>query len=399
MLDLLAFVFVGVLLGTFTGLVPGIHVNTVVIVVIALLPGLLEAFSPYSVISLVIAMSVVHSYVDYIPSIFLGAPQEDSVLSVLPGHRLLLKGRGYEAIRLTVIGGLGATIFGLAILSVGIATLPIIYGYIRSAVPYLLIVVLLYIIGIQNREERLYAALAILYSGILGILILDFGIISLKYALFPALTGLFGMSTLFISMRSNVDVPVQCLEWDPAVYKKGVVVGSLGGVLAGLLPSIGSSQSATMIQGLFGSRDEKEFLVALGGVNTTNSIYAFLALYLIGRPRSGASIAVKEIMDVLSFTDFLFMVSIMLFTTFFAVFITLELSKVFAGVVQRLDYRRFSGAIIAFLIILVILLTGWKGLLILVTASAIGIFVQEAGINRSACMAVLIVPTLIYFLG
>ncbi|MFQ5800408.1 MAG: tripartite tricarboxylate transporter permease [Candidatus Hydrothermarchaeales archaeon] len=399
MLDVLPFVFLGVLLGTFTGLVPGIHVNTVVIVLLALLPSLLSNFSPYSIAALVIAMSVVHSYVDYIPSIFLGAPAEDSVLSVLPGHRLLLKGRGYEAVRLTVVGGLGATIFSLAVLSFGLAVLPLLYSQIASLVPYLLIGVLLFIVWVQNRDRWLYAAVAVLYSGILGILILDLGVISLKYALFPALTGLFGISTLFVSLRSRVEIPPQSLGWSQVQYRKGVTIGSLAGLLAGLLPSIGSSQSATVIQGLFGRGDEKEFLVALGGVNTANSIYAFLALYLIGRSRSGASIAVKEIMDVPSFPDLLFMVSIVLFTTFFAVFITLELAKLFAGVVQKLDYKLFSRAIIAFLAILVAFLTGWKGLLILVTASAIGIFVQMAGVNRSSCMAVLIVPTIIYFLG
>lgn len=398
MLDALAFVFLGVLLGTFTGLVPGIHVNTVVIVLLALLPSLLSNFSPYSIAAFVIAMSVVHSYVDYIPSIFLGAPAEDSVLSVLPGHRLLLKGRGYEAVRLTVVGGLGATIFGLVVLFFGLAVLPLLYRQIISFVPYLLIGVLLFIVWVQNRDRWLYAAVAVLYSGILGILILDLGVISLKYALFPALTGLFGISTLFVSLRSRVEIPPQSLGWASVRYRKGVAIGSLAGLLAGLLPSIGSSQSATIIQGLFGRGDEKEFLVALGGVNTANSIYAFLALYLIGRSRSGASIAVKEIMDVPSFTDLLFMVSIVLFTTFFAVFITLGLAKIFAGAVQRLDYKRFSRAIIVFLVVLVAFLTGWKGLLILTASSAIGIFVQEAGVNRSSCMAVLIVPTIIYFL-
>lgn len=399
MLDLLAFIFLGVLLGTFTGLVPGIHVNTVVIVVIALLPALLESFTPYSVIALVIAMSLVHSYVDYIPSIFLGAPHEDSVLSVLPGHRLLLKGRGYEAVRLTVVGGLGATVMGLLMLLAGIMVLPAVYPYVRAAVPYLLIALLFYIVWMQNRGRQLYAALAVLYSGLLGILILDRGVISLKYALFPALTGLFGVSTLLTSLRTNASIPPQTLEWEPVRYGKGVLAGSFAGALAGLLPSIGSSQSATLIQGLFGGGDEKEFLIALGGVNTANSIYAFLALYLIGRARSGASIAVKEIMDVLSPADLLFMVSVVLFTTFFAVFITLELAKMGALFVQSLDYRSFSLVIIAFLTLLVDLLTGWRGLLILATASAIGLFVQEAGVNRSTSMAVLIVPTIIYFLG
>lgn len=399
MLDAIAFALIGVLLGTFTGLAPGLHVNTIVILVIASLPSLLKVFSPSSIVALVVAMAVTHSYVDYVPSIFLGAPDEDSALSVLPGHRLLLKGRGYEAVRLTVVGGLGATLFGLIILIFGMAVLPTLYGFVTPVVPYLLMGVLLYIILVQNRQRWLYTVLAVLYSGILGVLILDMGIISLKYALFPALTGLFGISTLLVSLRSKVVIPHQYIAWTSARYGKGVVVGSLAGLLAGLLPSIGSSQSAALVQELFGKGDEKEFLVAMGGVNTTNSIYAFLALYLIGHPRSGSSIAVREIMGGLSFTDLLFIISITLFTTFFAVFITLEIARLSANVVQNLDYQRFSTAVMGFLVFLVVFLTGWRGSLILITASAIGVFVQAAGVNRSSCMALLMVPSILYFLG
>jgi len=233
----------------------------------------------------------------------------------------------------------------------------------------------------------------------LGILILDFGIIKIKYALFPAFTGLFGISTLFMSHLSNIRIPVQHISTPRVSHNKGIFIGSLAGLLSGLLPSIGSSQSATIIQGLFGRGDEKEFLVAQGGVNTANAIYAFLALYIIGRSRSGASIAVKEIIESPSLTDLLFMVGVMLFSTFFAVFITLRIARFASGFVKNIDYQKITKAIITFLILLVIILTGWKGLIILITSSAIGVFVQASDVNRSSCMAVLMVPSILYFLG
>jgi len=40
----------------------------------------------------------------YHPSIFLGAPEADTALAVLPGHALLMEGRGEEAVRLSAIG-------------------------------------------------------------------------------------------------------------------------------------------------------------------------------------------------------------------------------------------------------------------------------------------------------
>jgi putative membrane protein len=89
-------VFVGMGIGVFAGLTPGIHVNTTIPIIMSLsflLP------SPYYLAVLVVSVAVTEMFIDYIPSIFLGAPEADTSLSVLPGHRLLLEGRGYEAIK------------------------------------------------------------------------------------------------------------------------------------------------------------------------------------------------------------------------------------------------------------------------------------------------------------
>ena len=58
---------------------------------------------------------VVCYMVDKQPLIFLGCPDTDIVLSVLPGHELLKQGKGCEAIALTAYGGLMAVFMILLI--------------------------------------------------------------------------------------------------------------------------------------------------------------------------------------------------------------------------------------------------------------------------------------------
>ncbi|MFH1774046.1 MAG: tripartite tricarboxylate transporter permease [Methanobacteriota archaeon] len=396
MLEILAFAIIGMFFGVFTGMVPGIHVNTIVILIISALPFLLEHFSAYEIASLIISMSVVHSFVNFIPAILIGAPQEDNVLSVLPGHRLLLQGHGYEAIQLTVIGGLGAIILSIATLPAGVKLLPIFYSHVREVLPYLLACVLIYMI--YSERERFLAALVIACSGILGFLILNYEILPPKYALFPTLTGLFGMSTLLTSLAAQVKIPRQEIRSSEGYYPGGVAIGTLGGMLTGLLPSIGSSQSALIIQNVFKTKDEKAFLVALGGVNTSDAIYALFALYLIGNPRSGASIAVEHIMTDFTLYDFLFMASIVLAAAFFATFATLTIAKISLRKVQEIDYAKFSKLVLLFLFALIFALTGVRGVLIAATATAIGFTAHLAGVKRSNCMAVLVIPTILYFL-
>ena len=65
----------GVIIGIVTGLTPGIHVNLVATTLFALSPLLLNHFEPLSLAVFIISLSVVHSFLDTIPSIYFGAPK------------------------------------------------------------------------------------------------------------------------------------------------------------------------------------------------------------------------------------------------------------------------------------------------------------------------------------
>ena len=91
---------IGIFLGTITGLIPGIHINLISIMILSLSPLLANYFSLLYLTVAIISMAITHTFLDFIPSIFLGCPDTDTELSVLPGHELLKKGQGYEAIML-----------------------------------------------------------------------------------------------------------------------------------------------------------------------------------------------------------------------------------------------------------------------------------------------------------
>ena len=42
----------------------------------------------------------------------------------------------------------------------------------------------------------------------------------------------------------------------------------------------------------------EEFLVSIAGVNSANALFSLVALYVIGKPRSGAAAAIQELMDL-----------------------------------------------------------------------------------------------------
>ena len=119
MITLFLALFLGILIGIFTGITPGIHTNLVAVIILSSL--FLRNQQPEILIIFIVSLSITHTFLDSIPSIYLGAPDSDHVMSILPGHKYFLEGKAYEAFILTLIGSLSAVIISI------IFFLPLIY--------------------------------------------------------------------------------------------------------------------------------------------------------------------------------------------------------------------------------------------------------------------------------
>src|SRR3990167_5074201 len=104
--EIIIAISLGCLMGIITGLTPGLHINLVALILFSISPILLGYTNVVAVASFIIAMSITHTFTDFISSTYLGAPADDTALAVLPAHRMLLEGMGHEAVKLTVIGSL-----------------------------------------------------------------------------------------------------------------------------------------------------------------------------------------------------------------------------------------------------------------------------------------------------
>ena len=170
MLVVLLFAMLGSLLGMGSGLIPGMHVNTLALLLLAASAPLLEGIAylcsefglgpelgPLLLSVLIIAASVTHSFVDFLPSLFLGIPDESKVLSVLPAHRLLLAGQGGPALFCAATGSLiGATVALLLAIPLQLFMLST-WGCewaIELACPYFLLLVSALLIASEARSRK-----------------------------------------------------------------------------------------------------------------------------------------------------------------------------------------------------------------------------------------------------
>lgn len=390
---------VGIPLGILTGLVPGLHVNTLVAIILPFYP--LLPFSNYFVIALFASLLVTHIFVSFIPSVFLGAPDPETSLSVLPGHKLLLSGRGREAIKLTVVGALGALVTSFVLIFFLSGFFVAAYGSSRGYMQYILSVVVAYML-LRERKKLLHAVLVFLLSGALGFIVLESNMLPEQHALFPVLSGLFGISTLLLSINRKEKIPEQIsngIGISKSDIAKSVAIGSLAGMVVGLLPGIGATQATIISQQIFSLFGAEKFLVAMAGINAADSVFSLGSLYLVGNPRSGVSVAVEKVFGKIGFYDFLFLLGIIASVAGASAIATLQIAGRVSRIMKKIDYPVVSKIVIAFVVFSVYSFTGLAGVLVLATSASIGILASYMGVNRSHCMGVLLLPTILFFAG
>lgn len=387
---------IGTFLGIFLGLIPGLHINNILPILISLN----FLLSSHQISVFIISLAIAQTFTSYIPSVFLGAPEENTALAVLPGHRMLLEGRGYEAIKLLVYGGILSLILSLILIVIFANFFKILYNFSRTFVHFVIIFFILTMIFLEKSfAKKVFATLIFILSGIFGILVLNSSLVSQQNVLFPTLAGLFGISTLLVSLNQNSKIPEQKYSEIKISRKemiKEVFLGSVGGILVGFLPAIGVSQLAALIQ--FGKSVEK-FLLTFSSIVVANEVFSLVSLYLVGNPRSGASVAIQRILPEMLFWDLLLFIGAICFSAGISSQITLTLSKKILKAILKLNYKLLNFMIISLILIITFLISGIGGILIIFTAISIGIFCISLGIRRSHCMGVLLVPSLLFFTG
>jgi len=400
MFELIIAIVLGILIGTITGLIPGLHTNTVALIVVGSSASFLVWFSPLALAAFLVAMIVIHSFVDFIPSIFLGAPEGATVLSILPGHELLLNGEGFRALKLTIVGGIGTFVLGLAIIPFMFLFLEQVYEILINLIaPLLIIFSILFILQERKLMKIFWSVIVFLLAGSLGYIVLNQ--IQINEPLFPMLSGLFGISTLFFGMLSKNKIVEQNLDAKVVWLSKrrffDYIKAAFSSLFVSIMPAIGAAQAAIISRAFTKFKDKEDFLVVLGGINTAATLFTLTTLFIIAKARTGVVVAINEIIT-LTFKDYLILLLVCFVALIFSVFITLKLGRLAAKYISKINYRQISLGIILFICMLVFILSGLIGLWILFISSAIGMLAPLIGIKRIHLMACLIVPVVIYFM-
>ncbi|MBW3012485.1 tripartite tricarboxylate transporter permease [Candidatus Woesearchaeota archaeon] len=394
-------IIIGVCAGIFTGLIPGVHINLVSLLLLGSSAFLLRYTNPIVLSIFIIAMATTHTFLDFIPSIFLGVPEADTALAILPGHRMLLEGKAFEAVKLTVIGSLLAVIFSIAVSPLLILVVPFLYEKIGNYIGWILLAVVIFMVMKEKSwNNRFWAGFIVITSGALGYIVLETP--AIKEPLFPMLSGLFGVSMLLNSLSEKTILPKQRITEEIEIGKKelakSISAGVFSGGLTSFFPGLGAAQASIIGSLLVGKLGTCCFLILLGAINTVNMLLSLITLYTLQKARNGAVLAILKLVESLDFGGLCLIMLAALVAAGLATFLAMYIVRVFSGIVEKVNYSVMNLSIIALIIGLVFVFSGWIGLFVLLISTMLGIIPLCLGIGKNHAMGCLLVPVIVFFI-
>jgi putative membrane protein len=402
MIDTALWIAAGAALGLVTGLAPGLHVNTLAAIGIAL--GAAHEAAAW----VLLAAGTVHTIVNILPATFLGAPDDDDVLVVLPAHRLLADGRGIEAIHISV----AASVAGLVLAA---AAAPV-YGWLLVGPPQLIValddaagwIAAALLAWLWWREARhgpaaaARATVVMAASGGVGWWALHVGLQGPSAAepspLLPLLGGLFGLAGLIASAGSPAATPTQAPP--PRRLRLGNGVPWAVGLASftAVLPGITAAAATSLLPR---HEEPARAVAALSALNTAHAVLAMHVLFLTGRVRTGLADAVGNAVPVARWTAggptpaAVEGYVVLLIAGVVGAAGTLVLGSVIARHADRFPLRTAALVAGGLLAVITWYITGMRGVLLLAVCACIGLTTIRAGVRRVTLTACLLVPAVL----
>ncbi len=408
----------GFALGILSGLTPGLHLNNFAALLLAISPQLLAlGLSPFQMASIILSASISQTFFDAIPAIFLGAPDSETALTVLPGQRLMLEGRGIEAVRLSALGSAGSVLFAIFLI-IPLSWIVSSYSdYLTKYVGILLLAIALMMIKSERGpwiegqgswvhwKYKAVAAILFITSGLLGTFAFDHENLASSplgqepQVLLPLLSGIFGASSLLLSLSTETEIPEQKeskIMLSSSALAKAIFSGGLGGSVVAWIPGVSPSVAAITAR-LGVAPSPEEFLVSIAGVNTANALFSLVALYVIDKPRSGAAAAIQELMalDQSILVQMIIIVVIVAAASYLA---CISAARLAGQAISRLNYRLLCLGVLLFLVAMTYAFTGLFGLFIFFLSTVVGLIAPVAGIHRTHAMGVLMLPLILRYI-
>jgi putative membrane protein len=419
---------VGTLTGGICSLMPSLHIYNVAGIALLLWTFLGDKMPFAAIGPFFISMIVAFSFLNAIPMTYFGAPDESATVTILPGTKYLMNGKGHEAVMLSGIGGLCGVALLAALTPFFFYIFPYMHSIMSVHMHWILGLVMVYMLmsewpkgcGLGHSVwERLTTAWANLFAGIitfglsaiLGLIITSKSIITHEMGfqnIMPVFVGLFAIPSIIQSLLSEQKVPKQhvgtTVELARGELGKSTFAGGLGGMLAAYLPAVTAGIGGILAGHATASRGDRIFIIGGGVAKVIYYVGAFLFLFVLtplspfGLGKGGLNIILKPVFSP-EVGDYALMLSVIIVSGCLSFLVLLKASGWVARIMPKVDLHRLYWGALVMILAIVGGLTGGAGLFVLAVASCIGTIPVFYHCRRSNCMAVLLVPICLNMAG
>jgi putative membrane protein len=247
-------------------------------------------------------------------------------------------------------------------------------------------------------EKSKFSALVIfILSGFLGIAVLN---LNVNEPLLPLLTGIFGTSSLIISIKTKVKIPDQ-INKKPTLTKGEIISPLIASFfiapLCSFIPALGSGQAAILASSLIKATKIK-FLIILGLVNNITLALSFIVLFSIQKSRTGVAVIINKLIPELTLGNITIILIAIILASIISFFLTLFIAKQFSLIISKINYSKLSVIILVLLFAIVFIFSGIFGILILLISTSLGIYGILSNVKRINLMGCLLLPTILIYL-
>jgi putative membrane protein len=224
------------------------------------------------------------------------------------------------------------------------------------------------------------------------------------------LSGLFSISSLLYSLNSKSIIPPQDNDKSVLIdkkFKKSALAGSLSGCILGLLPGLGPAQGTILAQCINFNKNitTEDFLVTNSGVNISDTLFSLISLYLINNPRSAISVYISHIMSEIDLIHIIFVIFVSLVSVSVSLIISIKIGDFFLEHLFNIEYNKLNIVVIVLISLIIIVFSFTSNaclfyvLLIYFTSISLGLICNCLDLSKSNLMGILIVPSIITYLG
>lgn len=414
----ICFAVAGTLVGGLAGCIPAFHIFHLLAAAAIVVPSLADPAIPTLWLDAAVAgMITGWSILNSLPAILLAAPDESALFTLQPGRRLLMDGRGPDAVLLTTLGAAGGMACLLALACAAPFILPPIHSVLSPHYHWILWCVIAFLLLSEWPQGRTAAQapmnrflsgnrnvfmglLTFLLSGLLGFVLLyrpDLVRAPHGQTLAPAFAGLFALPWLLVNLVSRVRIPSQQLPARHGASARdlahGIAAGTTGGAFAAFVPVVSGGVGGLLAGHAFALRGERAFLISQGASKTVYYAGALLLWFVPGlHVARGGGAAFLRGMHAPAANRYPALVLCLLIAAGIAILLTPVLTAVLTRALNRFGYKALSWLAFALTCLIVLLVSGTSGILVMVVAAGIGLIPAVLGGRRTNCLGVILLP-------